>query len=240
MGAQTLGFLGQLGQSAAGAIMGMGLGAINDQRQLKQQQKLGQQQLELNKAQMAYGKELDYQMWLKTNYSAQKEQMEKAGLNPGLLYGMGGSGGATTGGSGGSVNTPSAPMGGGEAMGMMMMKAQLDLMKAQTEATQAQANKSNVEANKLGGVDTKLSETQIESLTQGIANQQALEELTKIQARLSNLELNLKEDSYYDTLDNIRYTAAKINEEFQNIRYERILSGETLRTKISLAESELS
>ena len=38
-------------------------------------------------------------MWKDTNYSAQMEELKKAGLNPGLLYGMSG-GGATTIGTG--------------------------------------------------------------------------------------------------------------------------------------------
>ena len=43
--------------------------------------------------------------------------MEKAGLNPGLIYGMSGGGATTTGsGSGASTTQGHAPVGGGEAL----------------------------------------------------------------------------------------------------------------------------
>ena len=43
----------------------------------------------------SYGKQMD--MWNATNYPAQVEQLNKAGLNPALEYGMKGGGGVTTG-----------------------------------------------------------------------------------------------------------------------------------------------
>ncbi len=55
------------------------------------------------------GADLSYQQWLKTNYGAQTEQMKKAGLNVGLMYGgAGGAGGTTQTGSGGSAGGGSA------------------------------------------------------------------------------------------------------------------------------------
>ena len=140
-------------------VVTSGLGLLlqkhNDKRQLEQQQKLGQQQLGLNIQQMAAQKQMDLQMWKDTNYSAQVAEMKKAGINPSLLYGKGGGGGTTIGNSGGGVNATGAPAGGGEIMGMMMQKAQLDLMKAEKEAKEADANLKNVDAAKKAGVDTE-------------------------------------------------------------------------------------
>ena len=67
-------------------------------------------------------------MWRDTNYAAQKEEMKKAGLSPGMMYGMGGTGGATTGDPGASVGANAAPKGGGEIMGLQLMDAQRKLM----------------------------------------------------------------------------------------------------------------
>ena len=61
---------------------------FNQRRELRGQKKALEQQ---NAAAM--------DIWEKTNYKAQMGQLEKAGLNPGLIYGMGGGGGGTVGGS---------------------------------------------------------------------------------------------------------------------------------------------
>lgn len=227
--AQTL--LGQAG--AAG--LGIALEKRNDERQLRMQDNLSRLGLQMDKQRMDYQNQKQLEMWKATNYSAQVEEMKKAGLSTGLMYGQGGGGGTTVGGGMPTSSIGQAPSGGGEIMGMMQLRsqeAQIELMKAQTEKTIAEADKTK-------GVDTKLSETQIESLTQGIENQKAVQELTKIESRLNNLELNLKEDTYGDALEQIKYNADKIKEEFKLIRYERVLSGETLENKIKIAEAEL-
>ena len=50
-------------------------------------------------------------MWEDTNYAAQVEQLKKAGLSVGLMYGKGGAGGATTGAGATGVSAPTAPTG---------------------------------------------------------------------------------------------------------------------------------
>lgn len=65
------------------------------------------------------------EMWEKTGYGATKEQMQKAGLNPALLYGMGSPGGQTTGGSG------SIPQETGSKGMDIMSAAQLALLNSQ-------------------------------------------------------------------------------------------------------------
>ena len=189
-------FLKPIAQQAIGSLVGMGIGQNvakqNDQRQLQQQENLARLGLHMDKQRMDYQNEKQLEMWEKTNYKAQVDQMKKAGLSIGLMYGNGGGGGATTGGNMPTSNVGQAPVGGGEIMGMLQLRSQ----EAQIELMKAQAEKASAEANKTKGVDTKLGETQIENLTQGIENQKAIQELTKIQSRISNLELNLKEESF--------------------------------------------
>lgn len=136
-----------IGTAAVGAGMGLLLQNTMDRRQLRQEEKLqklniqGQQQM----TNFNVGKQL--QMWKDTSYGAQKEQMQKAGLNPGLMYGMSGGGGQTAGISAGQVPSGGAPKGGGEVMGMMsqaMAAQQLSLLKAQKENIDADtANKQS-------------------------------------------------------------------------------------------------
>ena len=82
----------------------------------------------------------ELQMWQDTNYSAQIDQMKKAGVNPALLYGQSGGGGTTTGGSTPGINGTGAPSGGGEILAMQGMGLQTQMMQANIELAKSQAN----------------------------------------------------------------------------------------------------
>lgn len=118
--------------------MGLALEKHNDKRQLKQQGKLQDLALRGNAIGLEQLRQKEMRMWEDTSYAAQVEQLSKAGLNPALMYGMGGGGGQSTGGGGTGGSQASAPAGGAEIMGMMLGKAQIDLIKAQTDKTKAE------------------------------------------------------------------------------------------------------
>lgn len=80
----------QAASGGVGAILGLALEGHNDRRQIRQQRELGKLQLGFDKEMTDYSFQKQLQMWKDTNYKAQVEQMEEAGLNPALLYGMGG------------------------------------------------------------------------------------------------------------------------------------------------------
>ncbi|AXH73270.1 MAG: DNA pilot protein [Microviridae sp.] len=101
--------IGELGMAGVGAaagvvnnVMDIAFGGMRQKQQLKGQKKALEQQNEAN-----------YDMWQKTNYGPQKEQMKAAGLNPGLMYGMGGGAGGQ---SMGASAMPSAGAQGGGGM----------------------------------------------------------------------------------------------------------------------------
>lgn len=231
--------MSKLGEGIVGAGLGLLLQKHNDKRQIEQQGKLGQQQLGLDIQKMGAQKQMDLQMWKDTSYSAQKEQMEKAGINPALMYGQGGGGGTTIGNSGGSVNSGGAPQGGGEILGLMMQKAQLDLINAQTEATKADANLKNTDAAYKGGVQTDLGKKQVESLTQGIENQKAVKALTDIESRIKNLQGDLLADTYQEQVQTIGLQKQIANEEFRKMVRENWIDQETAKNRVKLVESEL-
>lgn len=126
-----------IGTNAANATGDLIFGGLRQKQQLKGQKLALQQQ---NSA--------AYDLWLKTNYSAQRRELEKAGLNPGLLYGMGGSGG----GSIGSSSAMPTAQGGGNFD--IAQAAQLALINAQKEKIEAEtANLKN--ENPKGVQETK-------------------------------------------------------------------------------------
>lgn len=229
---QNSNLLEQIGEAAAtqgtsgliGAGMGLLLQKSNDRRQIQQQQKLTEMQLNANKSMARYNNELQLQMWHDTNYKPQVEELRKAGLNPGLLYGMGGAGGATTGNPGGSgVSGAAAPAGGQEIMGMMMNKAQIELIKAQT---------ANIQADTVNKPKTGLNiEASTASLTQGIENQKAIEALTKIETQIKEIEFDWKPEIQQATLE-------KMNYEIMLLWNEKEISEQTLTDKIQLVKAQ--
>lgn len=138
--------------NVAGGILGMVTAGAQDRRQIKQQQKLTDIQVKAQKDLTDYSNQKQLEMWHNTSYGAQREELEKAGLNPALMYGMGGGGGVTTG-AGGATSAGS----GTASTGAANQEAQtgMALMIAQTAALTAQAKKTNAEAEKIEGVDTK-------------------------------------------------------------------------------------
>ena len=127
-----------------GAIMGIGgalMGALNansaSNQSWQRQHQLMEIQAELNRKNAKFNTAQAKEMWNKTNYEAQLKHMEAAGLNPGLMYGMGGSGGATTNTAPGNVSsghaTPSPNI---QGMGLQTI-AQIKLLEAQKENIEA-------------------------------------------------------------------------------------------------------
>ena len=119
-------------------ISGLGnqiFGEMNQARELRGQRKALAQQ---NAAAM--------DIWEKTNYKAQMGQLEKAGLNPGLIYGMGGAGGTLGGSSAtaqGAAGTGAIDIAG--AAQIALLNAQRENIEADTENKRADKGKKEAE-----------------------------------------------------------------------------------------------
>ena len=223
--------------AGAGAALSTGLGLLlenhNDRRQLRQQDALNKQQLQIDLAKMDSQQRLALDFWHKTNIGAQKEEIETSGMNPAMMYAMGGAGGsATTGNASGSVSAPNAPGGGSEILGLQMIGAQKALIEAQTKKTKA-------EAERISGVGTRLGEAQIESLMQGVQNAKAVEALTKVQTGIAEIEQDLKTDSYEDVLNTIKYQARAAEKQLQLLTNEKDISDATKQDKIDTIHANL-
>ena len=162
----------QIGQTAlntlSGGVVGGALGLFGKLFGKKEPSKkeLMKQAWEYEKEGMAlqyqYGQQAadaEYQrnldMWKATSYGAQAQEMEKAGLSKGLMYGNGGGQAAST--AGGDGMQPSGPkMNPVEAaLQQQAMGLQLKQIEVQNKLASAETAKTLAEANKIAGVDTK-------------------------------------------------------------------------------------
>lgn len=140
-----------------GMLAGAASTAANYYLTDKQNEKNTERQSQANREMALYNHNLQLDMWKKTGPEAQKEQYEKAGLNPALMYGMGGGGGQTAG-SGTGAGVSSGATGNYDTAANVaqlgLMDAQRKNIEAQTEASKAEAQKKEAETAKLQGVDT--------------------------------------------------------------------------------------
>jgi hypothetical protein len=168
-----------IGLGMTQGMIGQAMGMSNSRNLMDKQM---QNQMALNKQMQ----EIQMQNWEKTNYLPQRLQMEKAGLNVGLMYGGSGSGGATMGGGSGGSASGGQNVANAMEIGVNAQQnlAQLELIKAQTEKLKA-------EATKIEGVDTDLTRTQINgneiennfnSLNIGTALEKSKAELNNVNA----------------------------------------------------------
>lgn len=141
---------------AGSAAMGIYANHVANKQYMQQQTQLNQQQLDNQKNLNIYNQGIGLDTWNKTNYSAQVDQMNKAGVNPALLYGGGGGGGATMQQPGGSAQGGSAPHYG--EMVQHSVETGIDAIKKKHEIDLIKKNEGNV------GADT----TNKEAATPGI------------------------------------------------------------------------
>lgn len=227
--------------AGAVSLAGMAIAKGKDKRQLRQQEKLMNLEISGQKQLMDYGMGLQHEMWKQTGPTGQVEELTKAGLNPALIYGMGGAGGQTTGSPGGNVTGGKAPAGSGaEQEALLGMGMQLALMGAQKENIEADTNLKEVEANKKGGVDTQLAQTEIQNLTQGIENQKAIAELTRVQTKVADIDRYIKDRSKEDQIEIIMWKAGEALEILDNLDRENIVNAATMNDRIQTVKVELA
>lgn len=194
--------------AGAGAIMGLIQNAGADNRQYNQQKRLQDLQIQGSEDVADYNQQLGLDTWQKTGYVGQVQQAEKANLNPALIYGGNGGGGATTGNQGGSVTGATASDAASRdnaTTNLVNTISTMGLTLAQTQL--AEANKEKVT-------------TEIPKIQADTSNTKANTENTEAQTTGQNIQNTLDQGALSNRLSTINSNANKALEEsmiaFQN------------------------
>lgn len=225
-------FLQQGAQQAAGGIFGLAFGGASNKQQFKQQKKLTRLQLDAQQQMTDYNMMKQLEMWDKTNYKAQMQQLAKAGLNPGLIYGMGGGGGATASITGGNVGGGQAANHAGAMASMGATAAQMGLLRAQKENIEADTENKKATTPKL--------EAETKSITQGIENQKAQEELLKIQGGIQGVEEHIAKMTQNQVVARIGTELRTLTAQMHIWERQNKIDANTADEKIGIIEQELA
>lgn len=205
-----------------GAEKGMDLGhgiitgKLEDKRQIKQTKKLMGMEERASKRMAGFNSELAYEMWLKTNYAAQREQMEKAGLNPGLMYGGTGAGGTTTGAGTGQGPKAGSATGGtplAQSMGIEMNKR---MQTAQIANIEANTEKTKVDTQKTAGVDTEKTGAEVQNLKQLTTNAELQNKINNYEKEIKGIEANISNQTQDQVINQINIATEKLKAETQS------------------------
>lgn len=231
-------FIEALGQQTAsqavGNVLGIATQGIANKQQLKQARRLQDLALEAEATRNERNEAMAMRMWENTNYDAQRKQMEKAGLNPALMYGMGGgAGGATAspGGTGGGTSAGVAPQTTG-------MGVQLALLDAQKRNLDADTKKKEAEATKTAGVDTQKTVTETSSIAQGITNAVLQNEIMQFEKSLKEMENSVQRQTLIDRMEYIEYQTDQAKEAVNSARRNNDINEQTKQDTINKIKAE--
>lgn len=191
------------GLSTIAGWTGIGEGR-QDRRQIKQQGALNEVNAKTAKEMADYEQGLKLKMWNDTNYKAQLEQADKAGVSKAAVLGGSGTGtqGASVGsvGGGSAADAASAQNAKTQMMGAgMQLASQLALMKAQKENIEADT------ANKIAGeglTREDIEKRKLDTLTQGETFTKTAAESQEATRGLEDRLIKLKAEAVGSKIEN--------------------------------------
>lgn len=187
-------------------------------------------------------------LWDYTNYENQKQHIKNAGLNPALIYGMGGGGGVSSSGAQGQGVTQPTDRSVEMKLKQQGLGLQLASIASQVALNKSQAEKNKVEANKIAGVDTDMQKATIDNLIAQTSNEKVKKGLILGQIRVADAEEELKRnmaDWTKDKADETRWNIKslqkgidKLAEEINGMKLDNELKERTIDNKVK--ESSLT
>ena len=230
----------------AGGFLGGIFGINAQEKQMENQEYLMGLQHKYNEQSADAAQKRAYEMWEKTNYAAQVEQMKKANLSPGLMYGQAGAGGGTANGAQGQGTSQPSDKSiemqyRGQEMGL-----QLANLASQIKLNESQAAKNTAEANKTAGVDTELAKTSIENLISQTKNENDRNVLIWADKRFKEAAADMQEasaklasgeaDKVGYEIKSIIKSIDKMELEMKGIQADNELKRRTMESKVQEAE----
>ena len=237
---------GIFGIFGAGLNAAMSSGAANEQ--WGNQLKLMDIQNRYNEQMAKNNQQRNKDLWDYTNYENQKQHIKNAGLNPALMYGMGGGGGVSANGAQGQGVTQ--PTDRSVEMGLKQqgLGLQLASIASQVDLNKSQAEKNKAEADKIAGVDTDMQKATIDNLIAQTSNEKVKKGLILGQIRVADAEEELKRnmaDWTKDKADETRWNIKslqkgidKLAEEINGMKLDNELKERTIENKVK--ESSLT
>lgn len=224
----------------AGLNAAMSSGAANEQ--WGNQLRLMDIQNRYNEQMAKNNQQRNKDLWDYTNYENQKQHIKNAGLNPALMYGMGGGGGVSASGAQGQGVTQ--PTDRSVEMGLKQqgLGLQLASIASQVDLNKSQAEKNKVEADKIAGVDTDVQKATIDNLIAQTSNEKVKKGLILGQIRVADAEEELKRnmaDWTKDKADETRWNIKslqkgidKLAEEINGMKLDNELKERTIDNKV--------
>lgn len=217
----TDGLMTGAGNAAGGVAVGQLGGLIGQGQQMNNSEALMNMGIRGSKELAKYNSNLALQYWKDTNYSEQMEELQKAGLNAGLMYKSGGAGGSTINPSG-NASAPNTENYGMKGAEMMMNET---LKQAQIDNITADTNKKNIEADKIAGADTDNTVA-----STGYMNAQTT--LTNFNAGIAKINEDIAKNTQVDAEETIQSNCRKAIAEMEIAETNADISQETKQDEI--------
>ena len=181
-------------------------------------------------------------LWDYTNYENQMKHIKAAGLNPALIYGMGGAGGASASGAQGQGVTQPTDRSVEMKLKQQGIGLQLASIASQVELNKSQAEKNKAEAEKIAGVDTEVQKATMDNIITQTSNEKVKKGLIYADTRLKDAMEEMtraKVDEVGWNIKNLMKSLEIADKTIEATGLDNELKSRTMETNIRQAEETL-
>lgn len=214
-------FKGAGGGLIGGLTSGI-LGMIGARQQFNQQKQLMGLQAQYNEQAAQANQQRAKELWDYTSYENQRKHMEAAGLNPALMYGMGGAAGGTTAGAGAASGSGlgMAPAYGQILQGATGMGLQAAMLQSEIKLKESEAKKNEAQSGEaLATIDGIIQSIAESKDRQGLIKADTILKMAESDLTKANTELSKSSTALSDArLGEVFSTISQINAATQEIK----------------------